>query len=57
YVLEANTLPGLTSSSLIPKSAMAKGVSFTKLLDKIIEYSLTMNPSIRRKVLRRKWFN
>ncbi|HEX3076914.1 MAG TPA: D-alanine--D-alanine ligase [Lachnospiraceae bacterium] len=40
YVLEANTLPGLTSSSLIPKSAMAKGVSFTQLLDKIIEYSL-----------------
>nr|WP_167958790.1 D-alanine--D-alanine ligase [Anaerosporobacter faecicola] len=40
YVLEANTLPGLTSASLIPKSAKAKGMEYPELLDKIIEYSL-----------------
>ena len=40
YVLELNTLPGLTKSSLIPKSAAAKGLNFSSLLDKIIEYSL-----------------
>jgi D-alanine-D-alanine ligase len=40
YVLEANTLPGMTSNSLIPKSARAVGISFSKLLDLIIEYSL-----------------
>ena len=28
YVLEVNTIPGLTKRSLLPKAAMAKGVSF-----------------------------
>lgn len=40
YVLELNTLPGMTQTSLIPKSAKAKGMEFSELLDKIIEYSL-----------------
>lgn len=40
YVLEANTLPGLTSASLIPKSARARGMEYPELLDKIIEYSI-----------------
>lgn len=40
YVLELNTLPGLTKTSLIPKSAAASGLNFNDLLDKIIEYSL-----------------
>lgn len=40
YVLEVNTLPGITTTSLIPKSAKAMGLSFSELLDKIIEYSL-----------------
>ncbi|CAB1250993.1 D-alanine--D-alanine ligase [Clostridium sp. MT-14] len=40
YVLELNTLPGMTKNSLFPKSANAVNMSFTQLLDKIIEYSL-----------------
>lgn len=40
YVLEINTLPGMTPNSLIPKSAKAFGIEFSELLDKIIEYSL-----------------
>lgn len=40
YVLAVNTLPGMTTSSLIPISAEAKGLEFSELLDKIIEYSL-----------------
>ncbi|OFI01511.1 D-alanine--D-alanine ligase [Clostridium acetireducens DSM 10703] len=40
YVLELNTLPGMTSNSLFPKSAASIGMSFSELLDKIIEYSL-----------------
>lgn len=40
YVLELNTLPGLTKTSLIPKSAAEVGLEFADLLDKIIEYSL-----------------
>jgi len=41
YVLETNTLPGLTSASLLPKAAAHAGLSFAQLLDTIIESSLT----------------
>ncbi|OGN02403.1 MAG: hypothetical protein A2655_01575 [Candidatus Yanofskybacteria bacterium RIFCSPHIGHO2_01_FULL_43_42] len=41
YVLETNTLPGLTSHSLIPQAAKAAGLTFSQLLDKIIDSSLT----------------
>ncbi|RDY24683.1 D-alanine--D-alanine ligase [Romboutsia maritimum] len=40
YVLELNTLPGLTKTSLIPRSAASRNISFSELLDKIIEYSM-----------------
>ena len=41
YVLELNTLPGMTQTSLIPRSAKSRGIEFSELLDKIIEYSLS----------------
>ncbi|MBI2057636.1 MAG: D-alanine--D-alanine ligase [Candidatus Yanofskybacteria bacterium] len=37
YLLEVNTLPGLTPTSLFPQQAVAAGLSFPQLLDKIIE--------------------
>lgn len=40
YVLELNTLPGMTTTSLIPRSAKANGLEYSELIDKIIEYSL-----------------
>ncbi|MBV6478003.1 MAG: D-alanine--D-alanine ligase B [Ignavibacteria bacterium] len=40
YFLEINTLPGMTSTSLVPKSAAAAGMSFRNLIDKILELSL-----------------
>ncbi|MBS5786277.1 MAG: D-alanine--D-alanine ligase [Clostridioides difficile] len=40
YVLELNTLPGMTKTSLIPRSAAARGMSYSELLDKIIDYSM-----------------
>lgn len=40
YVLEVNTLPGMTKSSLIPKSAKASGMEYSELIDNIIRYSL-----------------
>lgn len=40
YILEINTLPGLTKNSLFPKSARAYGLSFSELLDRIVELSL-----------------
>lgn len=40
YLLEINTLPGMTSLSLVPKMAKAVGMSFEELIDKIIQLSL-----------------
>ncbi|KMP27107.1 D-alanine--D-alanine ligase [Bacillus sp. GX] len=40
YVMEINTLPGMTQASLLPKSAAAAGIEYSKLLDMIIETSL-----------------
>ena len=37
YVLEINTIPGMTENSLIPKSARAAGMSSSQLLDTIIK--------------------
>ena len=37
YILEINTLPGLTKNSLVPKAARAAGISFTQLIGIIIE--------------------
>lgn len=43
YLLELNTLPGLSSTSLLPISAKSKGISFSKLLDTIVKISLIDN--------------
>ena len=36
YILEINTQPGMTPLSLVPKMAKYKGISFDKLIEKII---------------------
>jgi D-alanine-D-alanine ligase len=40
YCLEINTLPGMTSTSLVPKMAKAVGITFEELIDRIIKLSL-----------------
>ena len=40
YVLEINTIPGMTSASLFPKAAKAVGISFGELCTRIAEISL-----------------
>lgn len=40
YVLETNTIPGMTPTSLLPQEARALGISFSELLDKIIQSAL-----------------
>ncbi len=40
YFLEANTLPGMTKTSLVPKAAMAAGIKFHELLDRIVLIAL-----------------
>ncbi len=40
YCLELNTLPGMTSTSLLPKMAKAIGISYENLVDKIIKIAI-----------------
>ena len=40
WCLEANTLPGLTSASLVPKSAAAAGIPFPRLCERICELAI-----------------
>ena len=40
YCLEANALPGMTPTSLLPQEAEAAGIDFAALCDRIVEISL-----------------
>ena len=40
YCLEANTLPGMTPTSLLPQEAAAVGIDYPTLCEKIVELSL-----------------
>lgn len=40
YVLETNTIPGMTATSLFPQAAQAYGLSFSQLLDRLVELAL-----------------
>ncbi|HEY5063179.1 MAG TPA: D-alanine--D-alanine ligase, partial [Gemmatimonadaceae bacterium] len=40
YCLEANTLPGMTQTSLIPQAAAAAGISFPVLCERIVQLAL-----------------
>ncbi len=39
-IIEVNTLPGMTEMSLFPDAAKAAGISFEKLVSKILKYSM-----------------
>lgn len=40
FCLEANTLPGMTPTSLLPQEAAAVGISFEELCERLMQYSL-----------------
>jgi len=40
YFLEINTIPGMTATSLVPKSAKAAGLTFSQFLDKLISQAI-----------------
>lgn len=40
YLLEVNTIPGMTPTSLLPEAARAAGIEFSALLDRLIGYAL-----------------
>jgi D-alanine-D-alanine ligase len=45
YLLEANTVPGLTDHSLVPMAAKAAGLSFSDLVAVIISESMSGMPN------------
>ena len=47
YVLETNTIPGMTATSLLPQAAQTAGISFSQLLDRLIELSIEGHQSSR----------
>lgn len=47
YLLETNTIPGMTPTSLLPQAARAAGYSFATLLDRLIELALEQPAGLR----------
>ncbi|WP_027185178.1 D-alanine--D-alanine ligase family protein [Desulfovibrio inopinatus] len=43
FLLEVNTLPGMTATSLLPQAAQAAGYSFDELITKLITLGLSRN--------------
>jgi D-alanine-D-alanine ligase len=40
YILETNTIPGMTPTSLLPQAAAVAGLSFSALLDRLLELAM-----------------
>ena len=49
FILETNTLPGMTPNSLLPKSAKAIGMTFEDLLEKILNLGLEKFDSVHKR--------
>ena len=45
WVLEANAIPGLTDTSLLPQAAEAAGLSFEQLVERILDLALHPTPA------------
>jgi D-alanine-D-alanine ligase len=45
YLLEANAIPGLTDTSLLPLAAEAAGISFEDLIARIVELAVARTPA------------
>ncbi|HEY4485542.1 MAG TPA: D-alanine--D-alanine ligase [Nitrospiria bacterium] len=45
FILEINTVPGMTATSLLPKAAAAAGLSYDELVARIVQSALRPEPS------------
>lgn len=45
FVLETNTLPGMTEQSLFPKAAQAAGFSMPMLVDSLVRAAIRSTPT------------
>ncbi len=54
WVLEVNTIPGFTSHSLLPKAAMATGMTFESLCAHLVHLALATSEARKRAAARRR---
>ncbi|MBK8205592.1 MAG: D-alanine--D-alanine ligase [Planctomycetes bacterium] len=52
WVLEVNTLPGMTETSLLPKAAAAEGVGFDELVQELIDVSMEQRRTASNRITR-----
>jgi D-alanine-D-alanine ligase len=45
WVLEANAIPGLTETSLLPQAAEAAGIGFDELVGRVLDLALSRTPA------------
>lgn len=45
-VLEVNTLPGMTETSLLPKAAAAAGLDYPSLCQRMVELAMKRAPAV-----------
>jgi len=50
YVLEVNTIPGMTPTSLLPQAAQAHGLTLTELFERIIEAGMRRSGHLLRDI-------
>ena len=46
FVLEVNTIPGFTATSLLPKAAAKAGMNFSELVMKILDMALARRGAV-----------
>jgi D-alanine-D-alanine ligase len=51
YVLETNTIPGMTATSLLPQAARVAGLSFSRLLDQLIDLCIEAHEDSEQRVI------
>ena len=51
YVLETNTIPGMTATSLLPQAARVAGLSFSRLLDQLIDLCIEAHQDSEQRVI------
>ncbi|WP_045211535.1 D-alanine--D-alanine ligase family protein [Desulfonatronovibrio magnus] len=49
FILETNTLPGMTATSLVPKAALAAGLEFEDLIDRLLFLTISDKNSNTKK--------
>jgi hypothetical protein len=54
FCLEANTLPGMTQTSLIPQAAVAAGISFPELCERIAVLAVGSDAPVMREAAPRR---